>query len=88
MHRLYQWLSRRASLLRSESLGKGRARTARTQITIEQQEMTMLINGASTDFDICPFCGQKLGPGREEEARLRLLGGSTAHAPFAERNPP
>lgn len=73
MHRLYQWLSQRASLLRSGSPRKGTTRTARTEVTIERQEMFLVLRGASANLNYCPFCGGKLADAQAEKARLSLL---------------
>jgi hypothetical protein len=75
---LYQWLSRRASLFRSERSDHGVNRTVRTEVTVERQGMTLLVGGGVTGFDICPLCGQKLDPAQKEQARLRLQQGSTS----------
>ncbi len=75
-HRLYQWLSQRASFFRSDSSGRGTSRTVRTEVTVERQGMTLLVGGAAAAFDTCPLCGGKLAPEQAEQARLRLQKGS------------
>lgn len=82
VHRLYQWLSRQASLFRSESSGEGMDRTARTGVTIEQQETTLLVGGTSMGFHYCPFCGQKIAATQAERAWLRLKKVSIDNAQF------
>jgi hypothetical protein len=76
-HRLYQWLSRRASFFRSDAAGRGTSRTVRTEVTVERQGMTLLVGDAAAGFDTCPLCGSKLAPEQAEQARLRLPKGST-----------
>jgi len=70
-NRLYQWLTQRASLFRSNESGRSTGRTVRTEVTVERQGMTLLVGGTAADFDTCPFCGQKLAPTQAEQARLR-----------------
>jgi hypothetical protein len=49
----------------------------RTEVTIEQQGMTVLLGSAAdAGFDTCPMCGSKLFPAQAEQARLRLQKGS------------
>jgi hypothetical protein len=74
--RLYQWLTRRASFFRFDTSGRGASRTIRTEVTVEQAGMTLMVGGAAAGFDICPLCGQKLAPVQAEQARLRLQKGS------------
>ncbi len=38
--------------------------------------MTLLVGGATADFENCPLCGQKLAPVQAGQARLRLQQGS------------
>jgi hypothetical protein len=75
VHRLYQWLSQRASFFRSDWSG-GVSRTIRTEVTVERKEMSLLMGGAQAGPDHCPLCGQKLGPVQVEEGRLRLTSDS------------
>jgi len=73
MKRLYQWLSARASFFHSDPSIRGTSRTVRTEVTVEQEGLTLLVgNGAAAGFDICPLCGSKLAPVQVEQARLRL----------------
>jgi len=72
MNRLYQWLTGRAGLFRSGTTGRGPSRTVRTEIMLERQTLTVLVNGAAMVLDTCPRCGQKLAPAQAEQARLRL----------------
>ena len=75
MKRLYQWFSERASFFRSDTPAHGTSRTVRTEVTVQQEGMTLLVGDAAAGFDICPLCGQKLAPAQAEQARLRLRGG-------------
>jgi hypothetical protein len=76
--RIYQWLSRRASSFRSGPSGEGTSRTVRTEVTVEQREMALLVGDpAVSGLDTCPLCGQKLVPAQAEQTRLRLHKGST-----------
>ena len=43
MHRLYQWLTQRASSFRSDTSDGGTSRTVRTEVTVERQGMTLLV---------------------------------------------
>jgi hypothetical protein len=60
MHRLYQWLYERASFYRSDTSSHGTTRRVRTEVTVQREGMTMLISGAGTVLDVCPFCGSHL----------------------------
>lgn len=62
MNRLYQWLSKRASFFLSHPSSRGTGRTVRTEVTVERQGTAMLVGSAAVGFDLCPFCGQELGP--------------------------
>ena len=73
MHRLYQWLSRRASFFRVEAPSRGTSRIVHTEVTVERRGMTVLVGGATVSgLDLCPLCGQKLAPEAAETARTRL----------------
>jgi len=76
VHKLYQWLLKRASSFRSAPPVSGTSRTVRTEVTVERQAMTLLVGGAAAGFDNCPLCGQTLAPAQAEQARLRLQQGS------------
>jgi len=82
VYRIYQWLSKQASFFRSDTPGRGTGRTVRTEVTVERQGMTLLVGGAAAGFDVCPLCGQKVGPAQAEQARLRLQKGSTPPEDF------
>jgi hypothetical protein len=71
MNRLYQWLSGRASIFRTASVGSAMSRTVSTQVTV-QTESTTLMAGTSAAFDLCPFCGQKLARSQAVHERLSL----------------
>jgi hypothetical protein len=77
MKRLYQWFSKRASVFRSGRPGQGTTRTVCTEVTVRREGMTLLMGAAAAGVDTCPFCGQKLVPEQAEQAKLRLLEGST-----------
>lgn len=82
MNRLYQWLAKRASFFRSEASGRGTTRTVRTEVTVERQEMTLLVaDAAAAGFNICPLCGSKLDRARAEQAKTLLLDGSSSQHP-------
>jgi hypothetical protein len=76
MKGLYQWLSERASFFRLDTSAHTANRTVRTEVTVEQQGMTMLVGGAAAGIDICPLCGGKLAPAQAEQVSGRLLKGS------------
>ncbi len=58
------------------------SRIVRTEVTVERQAMTLVVNGGSVEFDRCPLCGQELAPAQAEQARLRLDKRSTSQAAF------
>jgi len=89
VYRLYQWLSRRARLFRSDSAVGGLSRTVRTEVTFERRGTTLLVGGVQAGLDRCPLCGQNLAPAQAEQARLHLQADSTIH-PFlpGDRDPP
>jgi hypothetical protein len=73
LKRLYQWLSERASAISANAASRRERRTVRTQVTVEHQGLTFLIpGGVAGDFEVCPFCGQKLDSKSVENAHLRL----------------
>jgi hypothetical protein len=88
MKRLYQWFSKRASFFRSGTSGSGTIRTVRTEVTVHREGLTLLVGSAAAGFDICPLCGQKLAPAQAEQARLRLLEGSTSQEDPADGTSP
>jgi hypothetical protein len=70
MNRLYQWLSRRASSFRSDTSGRGASRivqtvrTVRTEVTVEQRGITLLVDGAvAGDHDQVAHGSAPLNPG-------------------------
>jgi hypothetical protein len=67
MKRLYQWLSGRATFFHLERPERGTGRTVRTEVTVERQSMTLLVDCVPAAFDICPLCGQKLAPTTQAE---------------------
>jgi hypothetical protein len=82
--RLYQWLSGRASFFRTGTSGRGTTRTVRTEVTVERQGMTLVVNGAAAGFDTCPLCGNKLAPNQPDQPSDRLLKGLISQG----RDPP
>jgi hypothetical protein len=89
MSRIYQWLSGRASFFRSDTSGRGTNRTARTEVTVERQDMILLVGGAAAaGFDTCPLCGSKLAPAQAEQLCGRLLKGSISHETGPADSPP
>jgi len=89
MQRLYQWLSERASFFRYNAVRRGTGSTVSTETTVRREVMTLLVGSAAASLDVCPLCGNKLAPTQAEQARLRLLGGSTSqeNGPV-DRHPP
>jgi hypothetical protein len=77
MKGLYQWFSRRASIFRAGSSSRGTTRTTRTEVKVQREGLTLLVSGAA-GFEICPLCGQSLAPAQAEQAKLRLLEGTTS----------
>ena len=77
-NRLYQWLTQRASFFGFDSSDRGTSRTVRTEVTVQREGMTLLVGGVAAGFENCPLCGQKLAPAEVEQAKLRLLEGSTS----------
>jgi hypothetical protein len=76
VHRLYQWLSQRASLFRFESVSRDTRRTVRTEVTVERQGLTLAFRDEAADFDFCPFCGHS-GRGNSSEAASQGLSPGT-----------
>jgi hypothetical protein len=72
VHRLYQWLSGRASIFRSISSSHMASRTVRTEVTVERQGVSVLLGGGAVGLDACPLCGRRL---------------ASEHAPQAGRLP-
>jgi len=75
-------------LFRSEASGRGTSRTVRTEVTVEQRGLTLLVSGAATGFGNCPLCGQKLDPAQTEHAHHPLLQGSISQEPTPVDRPP
>ncbi len=88
MKRLYQWFRKRASFFRSGTPGQGTMRTVRTEVTVKQEGMTLLVGGVAASFDVCPLCGQKLPPAQMEHAHRPLLEGSISPEPASLDRPP
>ena len=47
-------------------------RTVHTEVTVQQEAVTLLIGDAAAGFDVCPLFGGKLTPKQAEQAQLRL----------------
>jgi hypothetical protein len=90
VHRLYQWLSERASFFRAEESGRGISRTVRTEVTVERQGVTVMFNaaGATAGFDHCPLCGKELTPAQAEPDSFPRQKGSIAQAQGEVERPP
>jgi hypothetical protein len=89
MNRLYQWLSGRASFFRCDTSDRDTSRTIRTAVTVERQDMTLLVVGtADAGFDICPLCGNKLAPAPAEQPCGRLLKGAISQGHGLVEVPP
>jgi len=74
VNRLYQWLSNRATFFRSDVSARGTTRTVRTETTVRQQGVTLLVGSAGIlGLDTCPLCGNQLAPAEAERAKHRLL---------------
>jgi hypothetical protein len=70
MQRLYQWLSGRASILRSYTEHRGAGRVVRTETTLERQKTTLLVGtAAAAGFDVCPLCGNSLTSAQTDRNR-------------------
>jgi hypothetical protein len=88
MNRLYQWLSKVASSSRLDTPGRGIRRIARTEVTVERQDMILLAGGAvAAGFDTCPLCGSKLAPAQEQLCG-RLLKGAISQETGPIDSPP
>jgi hypothetical protein len=82
MQRLYQWLSERASFFRYNAVGHGTSSTVRTETSVRQEGVTVLVGSPATSgLDVCPLCGSKLTPKQSGEARHRLSKGSISGKP-------
>ena len=89
MKRLYQWLSERASFFRHDAVGHSASSTVSTETTVRREVTTLLVGSAAASLDTCPLCGSKLASSQAEQARRRLLDGSTSqeNGPV-DRHPP
>jgi hypothetical protein len=89
MQRLYQWLSERARFFHCNAAGHGTGSTVSTETTVRREVMTLLVGSAVASLDVCPLCGNKLAPSQAEQARLRLIEGSTSQGNGpVDRHPP
>jgi hypothetical protein len=88
--RLYQWLHDRATSFYAWSSSRRRTNTLRTQITVQQQERTLLVCGhGQVNAATCPLCGQALSgaPDFRIEAGTEVSS-ATRSAGCMEYNPP
>jgi len=89
MNGLYQWLFGRASFFRSDRSDQGMSRTVRTEVTVQQERMTLMVDGAAAGFDICPLCGTKLAPAPTGQGTARLQKGSLSQETIpVDHSPP
>jgi len=76
-HRLYQWLSQRASFFRMDTSDHGSSRIVRTEVRVEREAVTLLVGDAAAGFDKCPLCGSNFASAPRKTAKHRLPQGST-----------
>lgn len=89
MRRLYQWLSARTSFFRYEATVHGPTGTVRTETTTVREGILLVPGNAAASLNICPLCGNTLAPIHAQQARLRLLEGtSSQEADPAGTHPP
>jgi hypothetical protein len=88
MNRLYQWLSERASLFRSNRSDPGMRRTVRTEVMVQQEGVSLTLSGAVAGLDVCPLCGHKLAPAQTEQVTARLQQGSFSQKTVRIDRPP
>jgi len=81
VERIYQWLSERARSFRSRTSDRGTSRTIRTEVTVEQKGMTLVVGGGTELFDVCPLCGTKLAHAEAVQAIARLQKASLSQEP-------
>ena len=68
MKRLYQWLRERATFIYARSFAWNNEHTIRTEVTVQQQERTLLLCGHGLrDATSCPLCGQALPAAAPEQ---------------------
>jgi hypothetical protein len=78
MHRLFQSFCELVGFSRAQTSRHGELHTIRTQVTVEREETTVQLGGATSGpLDACPMCGRKLAPGQTDQARGRLEGGAS-----------
>jgi hypothetical protein len=66
LHQLYQRLQVRATEFLEERASRGRTRTVRTEVTVEQEERLWLLRDiANRREDTCPVCGHLLADKNE-----------------------
>lgn len=81
MNRLYQWLHDRAITLRAETVTRSEQRTVRTEITMREQERTVLVSGGNTlDGASCPLCGRLFESGAQADQATPFQSGPHPHA--------
>jgi len=74
-HRLYQWLSQRASFFRTDRSDQGTSRTVRTEVRVEREAVTLVVGDAAAGFDTCPLCGSELSATQQKQPRRDLSNG-------------
>jgi hypothetical protein len=80
VNRLYQWLHERATFFRTEVRESDTRRIVRTQVTVEEQQRTMLLPLTAMDgVCLCPLCGQRLTPLAAESSGAVTLEHSQVH---------
>lgn len=81
MNRLYQWLQERATSLRTGSQGNAPRRMMRTEITVEEQQRTVLLSLPTfAGICLCPLCGHPVAPLPGTESSAVTLDHSQVHA--------
>ena len=81
MHRLYQWLQERATFFRTRPRASEPRRLMRTQVTVEEQQRTVLVNLYTLGgVCLCPLCGHPVTPLPGESAEAVTLEHSQVHA--------
>ncbi len=81
MNRLYQWLQERATSFRTVKQGTQPRRLMRTQVTVEEQQRTVLLSMPSVaGVCLCPLCGHPVAPLPGTEASVVTLDHSQVHA--------
>jgi len=81
VHRLYQWLQERATFFRTRPRPSEPRRMIRTQVTVEEQQRTVLVNLSSVSgVCLCPLCGHPVSTLPADVAGSVTLEHSQVHA--------